>query len=103
MKVLGMVKIQIPFKGIGLIIEVDFLVLQQEVPTLLSLLDMFLNGLGISVQKCHVSLVKKTHKLHTENFLMVHRWKRQDVPFAIYTEYEYGASTPLLAIHLYVP
>lgn len=62
-KVLGTVKIQIPFDEINHFIDVAFLVLDEKVPTLLSLRDMPVNRLEISVQILHVSLGGKTHKL----------------------------------------
>lgn len=87
-KVLGTVKLQIPFKGINLTIDFEFLVVKLKVPTLLSIKDMMINGLDISLQKCHVSLAGMTHTLSRENYFLVHRWKKEYVPFELYTESE---------------
>lgn len=44
------VKIQIPFSGLNLYLDVEFFVLEDEVPTLMSMTDIIMNGLYSSVQ-----------------------------------------------------
>lgn len=62
-KVLGTIKCKITFNGIKLDIDVDLLVLQQNVLTMLSLRDMEMNSLDISLHKLHLSVEYKTHNL----------------------------------------
>lgn len=85
-KVLGSIQLQIQFNDIHLFICVYFLVLKQQIPTLLSLRDMMINGLDISLKNCHVSFGNKTHKLSMENYFLVHRWSSSDTPIALYTQ-----------------
>lgn len=44
-----MESIQIPFNVLGLIINVDFMLIKDDIPTLLSMRDMLKNGLNISI------------------------------------------------------
>lgn len=85
-KPIGFVKIQIPFSGLDLVIDVYFLVLKEKAPTLLSMPDIIMNGLDFSVQGQHVSHGKLCHKLTCENNFLVHRWTEGDVSFSCYTE-----------------
>lgn len=50
---IGRVRIQIPFPALRLVIDVDFLVVRQDIPALLSVKDMIDNGIDISIEnKC---------------------------------------------------
>lgn len=51
---IGMETIQIPFKELHLIIDVEFMVIGGDIPKLLSMRDMYTNGLDISIQSCHI-------------------------------------------------
>lgn len=84
----GMAMIQIPFRDLELIIDVWFTVINQDVPTLLSMRDMVTNGLGISIQKCHVHFRGRVHQLGMRNFFLIHTWAPTDMPFVMYTKRE---------------
>lgn len=62
MNVEGTVRLQIPFKKLGLEIEADFLIIKESVPTLQSMKDMLKNGIDISIQGCFIEydLKRKT-------------------------------------------
>lgn len=47
--------IQIEFRGLPLTIDVDLLLLEQIVPSNLSMQDMVQNGLDISVVRAHIT------------------------------------------------
>lgn len=85
-KAAGMEMIQIPFSDLGLVIDVDFVIINEEVPSLLSMKDMYTNGLDLSIQGRYVSLANRRHKLAFENFFLIHRWSTRDMPYALYTE-----------------
>lgn len=52
--VIGEGVIQISFKGLGIIIDVKFKIIDSHVPTLGVTKDIWTNGLGISVQECEI-------------------------------------------------
>lgn len=51
----GVVKLKITFNGLKLVIDVDFLVLHQDIPTLMGLKDIVSNSLDISIRIKFVS------------------------------------------------
>lgn len=51
--------IQVPFKGLGLIIDAEFTITGENIQTLLSMRDMVINGLYIFIIQCHIRFVDK--------------------------------------------
>lgn len=47
---IGISTIQIPFTQLNLLVDVPFPIIPTDVPTLLSMRDMVINGLDISIQ-----------------------------------------------------
>lgn len=60
---IGTALIQITFKALHLVIDVDFLLLSEEVPILFSMRDMFQNGFEISIQRAQVMHGQRTQRL----------------------------------------
>lgn len=85
---MGTANIQIHFKGLRKIIDVDFLLLDDAIPSLLLMRDMVKNGLDISLLKRHVSYGGRTHMLQMKNYFVIHTWEPEEIPFALYTEAE---------------
>lgn len=54
----------------------------------MSMKDMVTNGLDLSLQNQHISFGKRTQKLAMENFFLIHRWSKEEMPYALYTEGE---------------
>lgn len=46
----GLARIQISFTDLGAVMEVDFLIITEDIPSLLSLRDMYRNGMDLSIQ-----------------------------------------------------
>lgn len=86
--VVGVANIQIPFDKLGLIIDVWFAILDADVPTLLSLRDLWINGLDISIQECVIKLGQKKQELEMVNFFLVYKWQPGVLSYALYTEKE---------------
>lgn len=82
----GKETIQIQFSLLSMIIDVEFLILEADVPTLLSMKDLGDNGLDISIQVCVIILGDLKQPLKMVNFFLVYRWHPDDLPFALYTE-----------------
>lgn len=87
-KSVGTANIQIPFKDLGVIIDVQFLLLTGQVPTLLCLKDLYTNGLDISILRCKILCAGREQSLEMKNYFLVHNWEPSDMPFVYYTEGE---------------
>lgn len=85
---IGKVQLKIPFKDLRLVLDVDFLVLKETTPTLLSMEDMIQNELDISIQNILVTYDNRNQKLTPENLFLTHRCSRTDMQFICYTEEE---------------
>lgn len=85
---IGTATIPVPFKNLQLTIDVDFKIVRDNVPTLLSNKDMIVNGLDISLQDKVVKLGNKTQPLILENYFFIHKWKPSDISHSMYTEPE---------------
>lgn len=86
--VIGKVTIQIPFYGLNLVIYVEFLVLRESIPTMISMQGMILNGLDLYLQKRHVSHGTLGHNLVMENYFLIHLWTNDELTYTFYTEVE---------------
>lgn len=87
---MGSVFIQIPFSGLQLEIDVDFLLVHKPVPSLLSMRDMLQNGLDSSLKDATISIgtgiAKRTNQLQLCNFFLTHTWMPFDMPWSLFTE-----------------
>lgn len=90
---IGTVTIQIPFPNLGLIIDVCFLLMTGNVPTLLCMKDMIDNNLDISLQHRTITHEGRKQQLRLENYFLVYRWGFKDMTYTLFTEQE------LLKIH----
>lgn len=84
----GTVMIQIPFPNLSIIINIDFLLIDSNVPTLLCMKDMIDNNLDISIQDRNIRYKNKVQKLVLENYFLVYRWSIDDMTYVLYTEGE---------------
>lgn len=87
-RVIGEATIQIPFNKLGLVIDVDFAIINSDIPTLLSNKDMIDNGLDLSLQGHYLHIGPLRQPLSLENYFLVYRWSADDTPYALYTEPE---------------
>lgn len=86
--VLGEVTIQIPFSKLNLIIDVEFSILPDDTPSLLSNKDIIENGLDISLQGGYLYIDDARQPLIFENFFYIYKWKAPSIPYVLYTEQE---------------
>lgn len=82
---IGIVRIKIRFTALSLVIAVDFLVLAEAIPTLLSTKDMMDNDVDISLAHKRISYQGKHHPLALEDYFLIHRWQPADLPYAMHT------------------
>lgn len=54
-KAVGMDRIQIPFSDLGTVIDVDFLIIMEAIPSLISMKDISTNGMDIYIQGRFIS------------------------------------------------
>lgn len=80
--------IQVPFKDLGLAIEVDFKLLPGNLPSVLPLRDLNDNGLYISLQRNVVKFVNREKGLQFDNYFLIHKWGVDDALYSIYKEGE---------------
>lgn len=85
---IGATIIEVPFRDLGIVIDVRFLIISSDVPTLLSMRDMVDNKLDTSVQERTISLGSKKQSLSMENYFLIHRWSKGNMPFVLLTEVE---------------
>lgn len=85
---MGTALIQIPFKDLRLVVDVELLLIAHEIPSLISMRDMVRNGLEISILHAHVTRESRLEKLNFENYFLVHEWEPSDMPYTLYTETE---------------
>lgn len=69
----GEVVIQIPFQGLSVIIDVRFIILSSDVPTLLSLKYLWSNRIDISIQECVKKLGFQRQDLEMIDFFLVYK------------------------------
>lgn len=87
-KGIGVVRLQIPFADLDMIIDVYFLVLNGDVPTLMSGKHTISRGLDISLIIRYVSHGNRKQALTLENYFPTHRWTRKDLHNVVYTQLE---------------
>lgn len=84
----GPVTMQIRFTLLDVLLDIKFMVIAEDIPTLLSLQDMVDNGPDTSIQECFASLGDGRPPPKMDNYFPVHKWKPEDVPRVRYTELE---------------
>lgn len=89
-------KIQITFKELGTIIDVDFAVMKDDFPTFLSNRDMIPNGLDISLQGFYLHIGPLRQSLCLDNYFFT----AHDTPYELFTEGELKPYTAVLATPL---
>ena len=87
-EVVGEVLIPIPFNKLGIIIDVDFIVLGCNCPSLLSNKDMLTNGLDISIQGKFLYMGDRRQPLTLKNYFFIYEWDAKELPYILYTEGE---------------
>lgn len=87
-KACGTARIQLPFEQLGIIIDVDSLIIEENIPYPLSMKDMLLNGLDISIQEQEISIQVRKQKLTMENYLLIYRYTSDNMSYSMYTESE---------------
>lgn len=60
---LGLVDIQNPFEDLHPVIDVDFMTIKDNVPTLLLMRDVVTNGLDSAIQGCYILFHNRTEGL----------------------------------------
>lgn len=71
-----------------LIIYVYFIVLNEDIPILMSVKYMITGGLEISLIGRYVSPGKRKQALLLKNYFPTYRWTQRDLPYVMYTERE---------------
>ena len=87
-EVIGEATIQIPFLKLHLIIDVEFSILKEISPSLLSNRDMIENGLDISLQGGYLYIGSLRQPLILENYFYTYNWSSDSIPYVLYTEKE---------------
>lgn len=71
---IGEVTIKIPFPDLGILIDVEFSILDGDTPSLLYNKDMIANGLDISLQGGFLHIGELQQTLNLEKYFYIHRW-----------------------------
>ena len=85
---IGSATIPVPFSAIGVTITVEFQIIGEDVPSLLSLADIKRNMLDVKLLENRIELDGKSQGLVFENGFIIHRWRNTDTLSALYTEQE---------------
>lgn len=85
-KSIGSAMIQIPFPAVCIIIDVEFLIMSGNVPTLQSMRDMLVNNLEVSILGRTIRCGDMSQPLGMENYFLIHTWSLDDLRYVLYTE-----------------
>lgn len=86
-KMIGEARIKIPFADLGVVIDVDFAIKEDEkVPYLLYNKYILDNGLDVYLPNRCLCIGPSHQPLSMENYFVVHRWKADGTPYQMYTE-----------------
>lgn len=77
--------IKILFSGLKVVIIVYFVIFSSEIPTLLSMKDMYDSGLDIRIQERFISLGQVRHEISMEDYFLVYQYKSSYILFTLYT------------------
>jgi hypothetical protein len=75
---MGSVVIAIPFPMLGICADVEFQIINEDVPTLLSLRDLRNTGVEISIQNNSLKLMGREQPLTAKNDFLYHTWERDN-------------------------
>lgn len=87
---IGEVTLQIPFSGLGIVLDIEFSILRESTPSLLCNKDLLENNLDISLQGGYLYIGERKQNLILDNYFFIHTWTADDLPFVLYTEAELG-------------
>ncbi len=85
---IGTANIPVPFRDLNLVIDVRFQIVKDNVPSLLCMKDMLDNGLDISILDSEIRYKHLSQPLELKNYFLIHKWKRGDIGYSLYTEAE---------------
>lgn len=66
--------------------DVEFILMNKDMPTLLSLRDMLRNNLDISIRYECIKFQGQREPLIMDNYCLIYRWAPHDMHYALYTE-----------------
>lgn len=81
-------EIQIILVKKGLLIDVEFTILDEDIPSIFSMKYMMQNGIAIYTQKKHLTFDDKKTRIKFNNYFLVHQWKQSSITFSFLTEME---------------
>lgn len=73
------------FTALNLIIYVEFSILQDEMPSLLSNKDMIESGLDISLQGGYLHIGDLKQPLILDNYFYIYKLSAASIPYVLYT------------------
>ena len=76
----------IPFAGLSIIIDVDFHIMDENIPSLLPHKGIYENNLDINIQKRVITFWNREHPLRFKNYFLIQNWKPSEISYSIYTE-----------------
>lgn len=85
-KTMGTATIPIPFKDLKIVIDVTFQIMEDYVPSFLSMKDMVENDLNLSIQRKVLMYRNLEQDLSFEIFFLIHRWNPTDMSYSLYTQ-----------------
>lgn len=81
-KLFGMVNLSIPFKELGVVIDIPFYVTSSSVPTILCLKDLKKTGFQLNIQNDQLKFMGKALDLKLNNGLLWHNWSSDTALFS---------------------
>lgn len=76
----------IPCEDTQLVIDVQFRIIPDKPPAVISIVDMVHSCLDISIQKHYLQLADHVHKLQMEKIFLVNNCIRSEMPFSLKME-----------------
>lgn len=99
MKIFGEAKVQIPFRDLVIIVDVDFLLLEDPVLSSLSMKDMIQDGFDLLIQERHISFGERRQNLGLKNFSSSTTGKLTTNPTYSTPSQSFSVSIKLSVIH----
>lgn len=87
-RALDEVTIQVSFTNLNLILDIEFSILGDDMPSLLCNKDLIENGLDISLQGGYLYIGNAQEPLTLNNYFFIYKWSAGSIPYVIYTEDE---------------
>lgn len=82
------VTLQIPFTGLGIVLDIELSILREGTLSILCNKDLLDNNLDISLQGGYLYIGDRKKHFMLDNCFFIHLWSVDDVPFVLYTEGE---------------